>query len=76
VSHQSDILGTCIVGVCYVYHCTGTPYSQNTVSGTPYSQNTVSATPYIQNTVSGTLTVRTLYLVHSQSEHCITVLGM
>ena len=66
MSHQSDILGTCIVGVCYVYHCTGTPYSQNTVS----------ATPYIQNTVSGTLTVRTLYLVHSQSEHCITVLGM
>ena len=28
----SPILGTCIVGVCCVLHCTGRPHSQNTMS--------------------------------------------
>jgi len=32
MSHQSYIMGTRIVGVCYVLHCTGRPYSQNTLS--------------------------------------------
>jgi hypothetical protein len=26
----SPILGTCIVAVCFVLHCTGRPHSQNT----------------------------------------------